>query len=457
MMLRWRAPRLAVFAFAVARIYLNYKIPQVLGRLRLYHDTPAKVSARHRRNAVLLYNLAVRLQGLMIKPCQYISSRADLVPDEYIDVLSHLQDKVPSRPYRLIATQIRRELGAPPEELYAWFDRAPLASASLAQVHRARMRDGREVAVKVQYPGIDRIALADLKNMALLTKLLARIEPNWDFTTIVRELEKMMPLELDFINEGHNAERVAEDLRVRPEFVVPEIVWERTSRRVLTMEFINGIKVTNVAAMRAAGIDPPQVAQLLAEAYCEMLLINGFFHADPHPGNLIVLPGPKLAFVDFGLSKGFTPAFLRAFVKLTHAILSNDDATTAEAFRELGFRTKTDDPKTFVALGDAFLGRAVRENRTYADPDMAGEINAMLTRVLKENPVVEVPGDIILVGRVTGLVAGLNKTLGSEVDLLNTMMPYVARRAMTADGQARMRHAYSDDAQEQDTLPASAD
>ncbi len=129
-------------------------------------------------------------------------------------------------------------------------------------------------------------------------------------------------------------------------------------------------------------------------------------------------------------------------MRLTHAILVNDEAATVQAFRDLGFRTKSDDPKTLLALGDAFLGRAVREKRTYSDPDMASEVNAMLARVLKENPVVEVPGDIVLVGRVTGLVAGLSKTLGSEVDLLATMMPYVARRAMTPDGQARMRAAY---------------
>ncbi len=459
MRFRRRPVRLAIFAIAVVRIYLNYKIPQVLRRLGRYHDTPAKVSARHRRNAELLYRLAVGLQGLMIKPCQFLSSRADLVPDEYIDVLSRLQDKVPARPYRVIATQIRRELGAEPDELFERFERRPLASASLAQVHRARLRDGREVAVKVQYQGIDVIALADLQNMALLTRVLARIEPRWDFTAIVRELEKMMPLELDFINEGHNAERVAAELAVRPEYVVPGIVWERTSQRVLTMDFIDGIKITDVAAMRTAGIDPKRVAQLLTEAYCEMLLINGFFHADPHPGNLIVQPGPKLAFVDFGLSKGFTPPFLRAFVKLTYAILNSDEATTAAAFHELGFRTRSDDPKTFVALGDAFLGRAVRENRTYADPEMAGEVNAMLTRTLKENPVVEVPGDIVLVGRVTGLVAGLSKTLGSEVDLLDTMMPYVARRAMTRDGQAKMRESYGAPAEPEpaEELPASAD
>ncbi len=443
MLLRFRAVRLSVFAFVVARIYLNYKIPQVLGRLKLHHDTPERLSARHRRNAVLLYNLATRLQGLMIKPCQFISSRADLTPEEYIDVLSRLQDRVPPRPYAAVAAQVRRELGAAPEQLFARFDRRPIASASLAQVHRARTFGGHEVAVKVQYPGVDRIAVADLKNMALLTGVLARIEPSWDFRVIVRELEKMLPLELDFINEGHNAERVKADLAIRPEFVVPGINWDLTARRVLTMDFIDGFKITHVAELERAGIEPKMVAQLLAEAYCEMLLINGFFHADPHPGNLIVLPGPKLAFVDFGLSKGFTPAFLSAFVKLTYAILHNDHGQTAEAFRDLGFRTKNDDPKTLVTLGDAFLGRAVRENRTYADPEMAGEINAMLTRVLRENPVTEVPGDIVLVGRVTGLVAGLNKTLGSEVDLLQTMMPYVAKRAMTADGQTKMRVAYS--------------
>jgi predicted unusual protein kinase regulating ubiquinone biosynthesis (AarF/ABC1/UbiB family) len=434
-MLKPRFLRLAVVSLTVARIYLSYKIPQVLGRLGLYRDTRERVSRRHRRNAEALYNLAARLQGLMIKPCQFLSSRADLVPDEYIDVLSRLQDRVPPRRYAEIRLAIRRELGAWPEQLYASFDHAPIASASLAQVHRARMADGREVAVKVQYPGIERIARADLKNMMLLATILSRIERPFDFTPIVRELENMVPLELDFVNEGRNAETVARNLAHRPEFIVPGIVWERTSRRVLTMDYIPGFKISDVGAMRAAGIDTPQVAQLLTEAYCEQMLINGFFHADPHPGNLIVQPGPKIALIDFGLSKRFPAAFRRSFVQLTRSIILKDDDATAKAFQDLGFKAKTNDPKTFIALGDAFLGRAVRENRNYADQEMVAEINAMLTRTLRENPVVEVPTDIVLVGRVTGLLSGLAKTLNSQVDLLATMMPYVAIRSMSPEGR----------------------
>jgi ubiquinone biosynthesis protein len=271
--------------------------------------------------------------------------------------------------------------------------------------------------------------------MMLLARMLSHIERPYDFTPIVYELQKMVPLELDFVNEGRNAETVARNLSHRPEFVVPGIVWERTSRRVLTMDFIEGFKISNVRALRSAGINTAQVAQLLTEAYCEMLLINGFFHADPHPGNLIVQPGPRIALIDFGLSKRFPAAFRRAFVALTRAIILKDDAATARAFHDLGFRTRNDDPKTLVALGDAFLGRAVRENKVYADQEMVAEVNAMLTRTLKENPVVQVPSDIVLVGRVTGLLSGLAKTLDSKVDLLETMMPYVATRSMTPEGR----------------------
>ncbi len=444
-MIKPRYLRLAIVSLTFLRIYLSYKVPQVLGRVGLRRDTRERVSRRHRRNAEALYRLATRLQGLMIKPCQFLSSRADLVPDEYIDVLSRLQDKVPPRPYREIRQAIRRELGAWPEELFASFDPNPIASASLAQVHRARMADGRDVAVKVQYPGIERIARTDLKNMMLLAKILSRIERPFDFTPIVRELQRMVPLELDFINEGRNAETVARNLRHRPELLVPGIVWERSSRRVLTMDFIEGFKISDVAAMRAAGIDTAQVAQLLTEAYCEQMLINGFFHADPHPGNLIVQPGPRIALVDFGLSKRFPAAFRRAFVELTRAIILKDDAATAKAFQDLGFRARTDDPKTFIALGDAFLGRAVRENKTYADQEMVAEINAMLTRTLKENPVVEVPSDIVLVGRVTGLLSGLAKTLNSQVDLLATMMPYVATRSMSPEGREALMASLTDE------------
>ena len=444
-MIKPRLVRLAIVSATVAQIYSSYKFPQVLGRLGLRRDTREQISLRHRRNAERLYRLAVRLQGLMIKPCQYLSSRADLVPDEYIDVLSRLQDQVPPRPYREIRHVVRRELGGWPEELYASFDKQSIASASLAQVHRARMHDGRAVAVKVQYPGIETIARADLKNMMLLARILSRIERPYDFTPIVYELQKMVPLELDFENEGRNAETVALNLRHRPEFIGPGIVWERTNRHVLTMDFIEGFKISDVWAMKSAGIETPQVAQLLTEAYCEMLLINGFFHADPHPGNLIVQRGPRIALIDFGLSKRFPAAFRRAFVELTRAIIMKDDAATARAFHALGFRTKNDDPKTLVALGDAFLGRAVRENKVYADQEMVAEVNAMLTRTLKENPVVQVPSDIVLVGRVTGLLSGLAKTLNSKVDLLQTMMPYVATRSMTPEGREAILASLTDE------------
>jgi len=275
--------------------------------------------------------------------------------------------------------------------------------------------------------------------------MLSRIERPFDFTPIVRELENMVPLELDFENEGRNAETVAKNLSHRPEFIVPGIVWERTSKRVLTMDFIPGFKISDVPGMRAAGIDTAQVAQLLTEAYCEQMLINGFFHADPHPGNLIVQPGPKIALIDFGLSKRFPAAFRRSFVEMTRAIILKDDDATARAFQDLGFRARTNDPKTFIALGDAFLGRAVRENRVYADQEMVAEVNAMLTRTLRENPVVSVPTDIVLVGRVTGLLSGLAKTLNSNVDLLATMMPYVAMRSMTTDGREALMASLSDD------------
>lgn len=444
-MIKPRLLRLAIVSASVAQIYTSYKVPQVLSRFGLRRDTKAQISRRHRRNAEALYQLAARLQGLMIKPCQFLSSRADLVPDEYIDVLSRLQDKVPPRPYSEIRQVIRRELGGWPEDLYASFDQRPIAAASLAQVHRARLHNGRDVAVKVQYPGIEVIAGADLKNMMLLARMLSRIERPFDFTPIVRELENMVPLELDFENEGRNAEIIARNLRHRPEIVVPGIVWERTSRRVLTMDFIEGYKVTDIAALKAAGIDPPRVAQLLTEAFCEMLLINGFFHADPHPGNLIVQPGPRIGLIDFGLSKRFPAAFRRAFVELTRAIILKDDPATARAFQALGFKARTNDPKTFIALGDAFLGRAVRENKVYADQEMVAEINAMLTRTLRENPVVEVPSDIVLVGRVTGLLAGLAKSLNSQVDLLETMMPYVAQRSLSPEGREALMASLTDE------------
>jgi len=423
-----RVKRFLDVGWTFLSIYVTYKRIQRNKKL-----TPAQreraLSRAHTKNAERIYGLATRLEGMLIKTCQFISSRADVAPTEYIAVLSRLQDSVPARPFSQVVAVIQGELGRHPDELFDGFTRAPIASASLAQVHRARTKDGHDVAVKVQYPGIDRVLETDLRNIAILVKILARIEKNFDFRVLMNELNKDMPRELDFELEGRSSERVAHDLAHRRDIRIPKIHWDHTSRRVLTMEFIEATKISDIEALLAEGIDPNQVAQIMTEAYCEQILVHGYFHADPHPGNLFVLPGPTVVFLDFGLSKELPEEFRLNYAKLIVALINRDNEAMVKAFRAIGFKTKSDDPDSLVALGQSFFDYGGTDNKPYVDQDVMPEVNERLSRILQANPVTEIPGDILLIFRVLGLMSGLQKRLDSRVDVVQTITPYAEEQA----------------------------
>src|SRR5439155_260867 len=196
----------------------------------------------------------------------------------------------------------------------------------------------------------------DLENFALLFGVLARLEPNLDLRVVLEEVQKYVPLELDFCHEAANAERMAEHLAARADVLVPAIVREWSTRRVLVMDYAPGVRVTDVAGLRALGLDPADVARRLLELFCEQLLVHGFFHADPHPGNILVQPGGRLVLLDFGLVKELPAGFRDGIVRLVSAIVRGDSAAVANAFRALGFRTRDDGDDSLAWLGEAFLG-----------------------------------------------------------------------------------------------------
>ncbi|HXR24407.1 MAG TPA: AarF/UbiB family protein [Candidatus Binataceae bacterium] len=430
-----RVARLASIVSLAVRIYFPYKAIQLWSRL---------VSARHKehryrrqdlRAARALYRTSIRLEGLLIKAGQFIATRADILPAEWVETLSALHDRVPPRPFALIRATVERELGQPLTAIFAEFKPDPLAAASLAQVHEARTHDGRRCAVKVQYPGIEGIVRTDLRNLMLTLRVLARLEPDFDFQVIAREILKYIPMELDFVNEAHNCETVRRNFAARTDVVIPRVYHELSSRRVLTMELVEGVKVTDLAALAAAGIDKHAIAQKLIEIFTQMILRDGFFHADPHPGNLLVQPGPRIVLLDFGLAKDFPPAFRDAMVRLTFAILTTNREAIIAAFHELGFRTRNGSPETLLLLANLFLGNSVQRNRAYADSDLVEEFSDQLPRTLRANPIVEVPADVLLVNRVMGMLSGLGKTLDSQVNLFATLMPY-AQDLMAAQDAA---------------------
>lgn len=282
--------------------------------------TPEERLALHERGAARLLEVIASLGGILIKAGQFASSRPDLFPGPYIAAFATLQDAVPPRPWPAIAAALACAFGRPPEDIFACIDPRPLAAASIAQVHRARLRDGREVAVKVQYPDARDLAVADLAALELLSGVSDTVSPTWRLEPILAYLRHTIPLELDFRQEVAACERLRAALAHRGDVSVPGIIHNLSNDRVLVMDFAEGIKISERTALAEASLDPRAVAHLLNDVYAEQLLRHGILHADPHPGNVLVQPGPRLVLLDHGLSSVISPGLRCALAGMVLAL-----------------------------------------------------------------------------------------------------------------------------------------
>jgi len=421
-LLEMRPVRFAYAGGLVASILAGYKL-LLFRRGRLAQEEyEERLSAYHTRSARQIYDAVLRLQGLMIKIGQTIGSRPDTFPEEYVRVLSRLQDQVPPRSWQSMRPHIERQLGAPIDEIFAEFATEPVAAASLAQVYKARLKDGRSVAVKVVYPNIERLVNTDLKLLRAVIWLESRLLYSFPLEPAFQELAGNIPLEVDMLHEARSMEAIAALLAHRSEIVIPGVIWEHTSERVLTMEYIEGIKVTDLERGIREGLDKKKLSRLVVEVYVELMLKHGHFHADPHPGNLFALPGDRLAIVDFGLTKRLSPRFLRAFKKMIRCIFTHDDEGVVGAMEEAGFRLKQGGGAGFRATAEFF--RSMTDPATYRNRELMDAANEAWVKGLKPNPMVEMPGEIILPMRVFGLILGLGFTTGLQVDVARIVLQY---------------------------------
>jgi aarF domain-containing kinase len=388
--------------------------------------------AQHRRSAPRLLRTIRRLRGMLTKSGQYLSARPDLVPEPYIEALATLQDAVPARPYRVIAGQVERELGAPIASLFARFQKRPIASASLAQVHRATLPDGRDVAVKVLYPDIEALVRADLRNLGLLLSIVGRIWPRYDFRVIYREIARLVPRELDLRSEAANAERVAAELAHRDDVIVPAIVREHDSSRVLVMEFIDGIKVTNVAALRDAGIAPAPLADTIVDIFGDQVLGHGFFHGDPHPGNIFILRDGRVALIDFGIALELPEAVRQGFATLSHSAATQDPAGMIRAIQMIGVRLPESDMAAYMRMAQQTLGIATDPPDSADDEGAA--VNVRMARGFRGISIDGITGEALFVFRVQGLLRGLRAALGNPGTVF-TNWDIFARRALAEAAQ----------------------
>lgn len=308
--------------------------------------TEAKQAARRRALAIWIRETLLDLGPTFIKVGQLFSTRADLFPSEYVEELAKLQDKVPAFGYEQVKAIVEQQFGKPIQELYQNFDPIPIAAASLGQVHRAQLHSGEEVVVKVQRPGLLKLFEIDLAILRGIARYFQN-HPSWgrgrDWLGIYDECCKILYEEIDYLNEGRNADTFRRNFRTEDWVRVPRVYWRYASPRVLTLEYLPGIKISHYEALEAAGLDRQALAKLGARAYLMQLLNDGFFHADPHPGNIAVSPDGALIFYDFGMMGQVKPITRTKLLDTFFGIAQKDADRVVMSLIELGALAPTDD------------------------------------------------------------------------------------------------------------------
>lgn len=386
------------------------------------------------KQAVWLKDKLITLGPTFIKMGQSMATRADLLPLPFVKELGELVDSVPPFPNAIAFARIERELGRKISEVYSEFELEPVAAASLGQVYRARLYSGEEVAVKVQRPNLEATIKGDiviLKKVANFAERFPQLNENADWSGMLREFDSTIHEEMDYEAEGRNAERFRENFKNWTNIHVPIIHWNATTSKVLTMEFIHGTKVTDLEAQHRLNISPAKVNRLLIKTYLKQLLEDGFFHADPHPGNLLVMPDGTLAFFDFGMVGRITPELQSKMIDAFFHVVGKDPAGIAQDLIELDFLKPGVNPEVVRPVVEKLF--TLHLDLKLKDVNFK-ELTYDLADIMYDYPF-RLPSNFTYIMRALMTLEGIGIITDPEFNFFETAKPYAKEFMLRREGK----------------------
>jgi ubiquinone biosynthesis protein len=414
---------------------LKYGFGDMVDALKLeqYLEIGLQLISRKRREKIETLSRAVRVRMVLeelgptfIKMGQILSTRPDLLPVEFIKELPKLQDEVPSCPFPEVEAVVKEELQKPIDQIFSSFDKQPLAAASIGQVHQARMPDGKDVVVKIQRPDIQRTIEVDLEIMMHLAGLMERHLKGWGIqrpTRIVEEFARTLEQELDYTLEAAHIERFARQFEDEPAVYVPQVYREVTTSRFLTMEYISGVKASDIERLEEEGLDRNKIAQQGLILIMKQIFVHGFFHADPHPGNLFVLPDNVICYIDFGMMGRLNLDARERFADLIMSIVHRDEREAAKALLRLTLSEEEPDYPALQRDVAEFMDQHCY--RPLKDVELGPLLHQLLEMAKRHR--LEIPTDLFLMIKALSTVEGLGRTLDPELDVIEQAAPFMKR------------------------------
>ena len=419
----------------ILTVLFKYGFGDMVDALKIeqYLKTGLQMISRKRREKIETFSRAARVRMVLeelgptfIKMGQILSTRPDLLPVEFIQELPKLQDEVPPFPFSDVSSTIQEEFQKPLDQIFSDFDKQPLAAASIGQVHKARIHDGKEVVVKIQRPSIQRTIEVDLEIMMHLAGLMERHLEGWDIqrpTKIVEEFANTLEKELDYTLEAAYMERFARQFENEPTVYVPQVYREATTSRILTMEFISGVKASNIERLEKEGLDRNKIAEQGFNLIMKQIFVHGFFHADPHPGNIFVLPDNVICHIDFGMMGRLNLETRERFADLIMSIVHRDERKAVDALLRLTLSEEEPDyhalERDVVEFMDQHCYRPLKEVK------LGTLLHQFLETSTKHR--LSIPPDLFLMIKALSTVEGLGRTLDPDFDVIEQASPFIKR------------------------------